>query len=150
MEHKPRILFFSTGDSTRSQMAEGFLRKLAGDELVPVSAGVNSPDRSPLAVEVMHEVGVDISTQHAEDVRQSLKEHFSYVITVCDASRERFPVWPFTRNIFQWSLVDPESVNGPTDQQREVFRRVRDDIARNVKEFLAQARPRLAAGTSAA
>ena len=150
MEHKPRILFFSTGDATRSQMAEGFVRKLAGDELIPVSTAVKSADRSPLAIEVMKEVGVDISTQRAEDVKQSLTEHFSYVITVCDASRERFPVWPFTRNIFQWNLVDPESVIGPPEQQREVFRRVRDDIARNVKEFLAQARPRLAAGPSTA
>ena len=150
MEHKPRILFFSTGDSTRSQMAEGFLRKLAGDELIPVSTAVKSPDRSPLAVEVMQEVGVDISTQRAKDVRQSLQEHFSYVITVCDSSRERFPVWPFTRNIFQWSLADPESADGPPEQRREAFRRVRDEIARNVRKFLVQARPRLAAGVSLA
>ena len=149
MDHKPRILFFSTGDATRSQMAEGFLRKLAGDELIPVSTAVQSPDRSPLAVEVMQEVGVDISTQHAKDVKQSLGEHFSFVITVCDSSRERFPVWPFTRNIFQWSLADPESTDGPPEQRREVFRRVRDEIARNVREFLAQARPRLAAGSMA-
>lgn len=150
MEHKPRILFFSTGDATRSQMAEGFVRKLAGDELIPVSTAVKSSDRSPLAIEVMQEVGVDISTQRAKDVRQSLQEHFSYVITLCDASRERFPVWPFTRNIFQWNLVDPESASGSPEQQREVFRRVRDDIARNVKEFLAQARPRLKKATSMA
>jgi arsenate reductase (thioredoxin) len=138
MEHKPRILFFSTGDSTRSQMAEGLVRKLAGDELIPVSTAVESPDRSPLAVEVMEEIGVDISTQRAKDVRQSLQEHFAYVITVCDSSRERFPVWPFTRNIVRWNLIDPETVNGSPDQQREVFRRVRDEIARNVKEFLTQ------------
>lgn len=145
MEHKPRILFFSTGDATRSQMAEGFVRKFAGNELIPVSTAVKSPDRSPLAVEVMKEVGVDISTQQGKDIQQSLQEHFSYVITVCDSSRERFPVWPITRNIFQWSLADPESAEGPPEQQREAFRRVRDEIARNVREFLAHEGPRLAA-----
>jgi arsenate reductase len=94
-------------------MAEGFLRTFAGDELIAVSTAVQSLQPDPLAVEVMNEVGVDISGQRAKEVAESLKEHFSCVVTVCDASKERFPVWPFGRNIFHWSLLDPETSDGP-------------------------------------
>jgi arsenate reductase len=138
VDHKPRVLFFSTSDSTRSQMAEGFLRKLAGEELAVVSTAVQSSDSDPLAAEVMKEIGVDISRQQSRGVKESLKEHFSYVITVSDDSRERSPVWPFTRNLFHWSITDPERFNGSSEQKREAFRRVRDEISGKVKEFLAQ------------
>jgi len=138
MDHKPRVLFFSTSDSTRSQMAEGFLRKLAGEELAVVSTAVQSSDSDPLAAEVMKEIGVDISWQQSRGVKESLKEHFSYVITVSDDSRERSPVWPFTRNLFHWNIADPESVNGTSEQRREAFRHVRDEISWKVREFLAQ------------
>ena len=141
MDHKPRVLFFSTSDSTRSQMAEGFLRKFAGEELAVVSTAVQSPDSDPLAVEVMREIGVDISGQQSRGVKESLKEHFSYVITVSDDSRERSPVWPFTRNLFHWSIADPERVSGgSSEQKREAFRRVCDEISSKAREFLAQLR----------
>jgi arsenate reductase len=119
-------------------MAEGFLRKLAGEELAVVSTAVQSSDSDPLAAEVMKEIGVDISGQQSRGVKESLKEHFSYVITVSDDSRERSPVWPFTRNLFHWSITDPERFNGSSEQKREAFRRVRDEISGKVKEFLAQ------------
>jgi arsenate reductase len=135
---KPKVLFFSTGDSTRSQMAKGFLEAFAGDKLTAVSAAVQSPDRDPLTVEVMKEVGIDISQQHSEDLAQSLKEHFAFVITVCDASRERFPVWPFTRNLFHWSLPDPTAVKGSPEELKTSFRRVRDEIRQKVREFTSQ------------
>jgi arsenate reductase len=147
MERKPKVLFFSTGDASRSQMAEGFLRRFAGNELIGVSTAVQSPEADPLTGEVMREVGVDISTQHAKNVADSLKEHFAYVVTVCDASRERFPIWPFTRNLFHWSLTDPEGVKGTTEQKRETFRRVRDETAQRVSEFVAQIRPQLRANS---
>jgi arsenate reductase len=146
MDHKPRVLFFSTGDSSRSQMAEGFLRKLAGAELTVVSTAVQSTESDPLTRDVMQEVGVDISSQQPKDVGESLKEHFSYVVTVCDASKERFPVWPFTRNIFHWSLVDPELIHSSLEQKRQVFRGVRDEIYKKVREFLSHVRPQLHVG----
>jgi len=118
-------------------MAEGFLRKFAGEELAVVSTAVQSPDSDPLAVEVMREIGVDISGQQSRGVKESLKEHFSYVITVSDDSRERSPVWPFTRNLFHWSIADPERVSGSSEQKREAFRRVRDEISWKVREFVA-------------
>ncbi len=96
MNHKPKVLFLSKGDSTRSQIAEGFLRTFAGHELVAVSAATASVEADPLAREVMREFGIDISGQHAKEVAESFREHFSCVITVCEASREKFPVWPFT------------------------------------------------------
>ena len=138
MNHKPKVLFFSTGDSTRSQIAEGFLREFAGNELVAVSTATQSAEVDPLARDVMKEIGIDISGQHAKEIADSFKEHFSLVITICDASRERFPVWPFARNIVHWSHIDPEGVKGSTDQKREVFRCVRDEIRWNVWELLTQ------------
>jgi arsenate reductase (thioredoxin) len=119
-------------------MAKGFLEAFAGDKLTAVSTAVRSPDRNPLTVEVMKEVGIDISQQRAEDLAQSLKQHFAYVITVCDASRERFPVWPFTRNLFHWSLPDPTAVNGSAEELKTSFRRVRDEIRQKVREFTIQ------------
>jgi len=109
MNHKPRVLFFSIGDSTRSQIAEGFLRSFAGDEFVAMSTAPRFLEADPLAREVMQEAGIGISGQRTKDVKESLTKHFSYVVTVCDASREKFPLWPFTCNILHWSLVHPRS-----------------------------------------
>jgi arsenate reductase len=136
VNHKPRVLFFSTGDSTRSQIAEGFLRTFAGNELEPVSTATQSVETDPLAREVMKEVGIDISGQHAKEVAELFREHFSYVVTVCDSSAEKFPVWPLARNVLRWSLIDPEQVRGPTERKREAFRHIRDEISRNVREFV--------------
>ena len=143
MQHKPRVLFFSTGDSTRSQMAEGFLRTLAGNEVVAVSTAVESAASDPITGQVMKELGVDISNQRPKNVAESLKEHFSFVVTVCDASKERFPVWPFSRNIVHWSLIDPERAGGSTEQKWAVFRNVRDDIRHKVSELWTQIHPQL-------
>ena len=111
MNHKPRALFFSIGDSTRSQIAEGFLRSLTGDEFVAMSTATRSLEADPLAREIIREVGIDISGQHAKDIKESLTEH-SYVVTVCDASRDKFSLWPFTSNILHWSVLDPEQAPG--------------------------------------
>ena len=143
MTRKPKVLFFSTGDATRSQMAEGFLRAVAGDKVIGISTAVQSADRSPLTVDVMKEVGVDISEQHSENVAESLKEHFVCVVTVCDAARERFPVWPFTHNLFHWSLPDPTAATGSPEEQKKVFRRVRDEIRQKVTELMTQRVPGL-------
>jgi arsenate reductase len=145
MAHKPKVLFFSTGDTTRSQMAEGFLRELAGDEVVAASTAVISVETDPLAWEVMKEVGVDISDQKPKDIAQFFKEHFSYVVTLGDAANEKLPVWPFSRNVRNWNLVDPERAGGSMEQKREAFRRVRDQIQMNVREFLRQSFPQVQA-----
>ena len=149
MKRKPKVLFFSTGDSTRSQMAEGFLRAFAGDEVVVASTAVQSIERDPLVLEVMKEVGVDISGQHPKDIGQFFKESFTFVITLGDPSRERFPVWPFCRNVRHWSLTDPEQTMGTPEQKRDALRGVREAISRNVMEFVSKSLPLLHSGDTA-
>jgi arsenate reductase (thioredoxin) len=144
MNYKPKVLFFSTGNATRSRMAAAFLRRKLGQEVVEeASTAVKSPEASPLAQEVMQEVGVDISPCVAKDVKESFREHFAFVVTLSDDSRERSPVWPFTRNIVHWNLPDPASEDGPPERKKAVFRRVRDEIARHVDEFALELAPRL-------
>jgi arsenate reductase len=144
MNHKPKVLFFSTGNATRSRMAAAFLRRKFGDELVEeASTAVKSPEASPMAQEVMQEVGVDMAGCEAKGIKESFREHFAFVVTMSDDSRERSPVWPFTRNIVHWSLPDPANEDGSPERKRVMFRRVRDEIARRVDEFAIELAPRL-------
>jgi len=143
MRRKPRVLFFSTGNATRSKMAAAFLARVAGEELGATSTAVRSVEANPLAMEVMSEVGIDISGQPAAPVAESLKEHFTCVVTLSDDAKERSPVWPFTRNVVHWNLADPAAVDGPPERQREVFRRVRDEIRERVIEFATRVAPEL-------
>ena len=138
---KPKMLFFSTHDSTRAQMAEGFLRTFAGDSVEVVSTAVESPAVDPVAVEVMKESGVDITSLHARDVADSLKEHFAVVITISDAEAERHPIWPFTSNLVHWNLKDPAKMDGPPDRRKAYFRYVRDQIRLLVELNLARWNP---------
>jgi arsenate reductase (thioredoxin) len=143
MEHKPQVLLFSTGDATRSQMAQGFLRTMAGEKLAVVSTAVESTATDPMTGEVMKEVGVEIASQEVRPIAELFKEHFSFVITVCDASKERFPIWPFTQNIIHWNLIDPEKEAHSEDERKTRLRSVRDEIRRNVQEFLNIALPKV-------
>lgn len=144
MKPKPKVLFFSTGNATRSRMAAAFLRRKLGRELVEeASTAVNSPDASPLAQEVMQEIGVDISRCEAKEIKDSFREHFAFVVTLSDDSRERSPVWPFARNVVHWSLPDPASEDGSPERKKAMFRRVRDEIAQRVDEFVVELAPRL-------
>jgi arsenate reductase (thioredoxin) len=148
MDRKPKVLFFSTGNATRSRMAQAFLRRMMGDKVATASTAVISADTSPMAVEVMQEVGVDISDEKPNVVKESLKEHFVCVVTLSDDSKERSPVWPFTRNLVHWNLPDPGASDAPPEQRREMFRRVRDEIARRVEEFARGLAPRLQTGAA--
>ena len=134
---KPKVLFLSTGNATRSQMAEGFLRTLASGHFEVMSAGVEPGPLNPVACGVMNERGIDISEQEPTNVAQSLKEHFAYVITVCDAAKERSPIFPFTPRLLHWSIQDPGAAQGSPEQRMEVFRRVRDEIEGKIKQFIA-------------
>jgi protein-tyrosine-phosphatase len=135
MKNKPRVLFFSTGNATRSKMAAAFLTRMSEEQLQTMSTAVRSVEANPLGVDVMKEVGIDIAAQPAAPVVESLKEHFACVVTLSDDRKERRPVWPFTKNIVHWSLQDPAEVDGTPDTQRELFRMVRDEILRNVSVF---------------
>jgi arsenate reductase len=139
MEKKSKVLFLCTGNPARGGMGEGFLRHFAGNQFIAASAGVEEAPINPLAIEVMKEVGIDISTQHSKNTAEALKERFAVVISVADMAKERNPVFPFAFRIFKWSLEDPEATDAPKSGQLARFRRVRDQIEKNVREFLAAA-----------
>lgn len=144
MNHKPKVLFFSTGNATRSRMAAAFLRRKLGREVVEeASTAVTLAEANPLAQEVMQEVGVDISPIQAKDVKESFREHFAFVVTLSDDSQERSPVWPFTKNTVHWNMPDPANVDGTPERKKAMFRRVRDEIARRVDEFALEVAPTL-------
>ena len=138
MWDKPKVLFLCTGHPERSEMAEGFLRNLAGETMIPVSAAVEPAPLSPLAVDAMNEVGIDISHQEVKDVPGAFRERFAYAIGVGDQSKERCPIFPFAFRLFRWSLEDPATAQGSPEERLAVFRRVRNQIDHNVREFLIQ------------
>jgi arsenate reductase len=134
---KQKVLFLCTGNSCRSQMAEGLLRQLAGDQFEVASAGTEPRSVNPLAIAAMREIGVDISGHRSKSVKEFLGRHFTYVITVCESANERCPVFPGTVKRLHWRLQDPAATVGSEAQRMEVFRRVRDDIAERVRALVA-------------
>ena len=133
---KPKVLFLCTGNSARSQMAEGMLRHIAGERFEAASAGIAPRTLHPLAVEVMRQIGIDISQQSSKHVRQFLGTPVAYVITVCDNAREHCPVFPNAFTYLHWGLEDPAAATGSQEQKLALFRSVRDQIAARVREFV--------------
>ena len=136
MEPKKRVLILCTGNSARSQMAEGILRSIAGDKFDVASAGVAPSRVRPEAVEAMRDIGVDISTHRSKSVDEFLEEPFDYVITVCDNAKESCPVFPGNAERIHWSFEDPAAVQGDEQWRLTVFRRVRDEILRQLRIFI--------------
>ncbi|MGC4097949.1 MAG: arsenate reductase ArsC [Nitrospira sp.] len=134
---KNRVLFLCTGNSCRSQMAEGWLRHLAGDRFEVVSAGTHPVGLNPYAVTVMGEAGVDISNHVSERVDPYLNQHFHHVITVCDLAQETCPVFPGAATKLHWSFVDPAQATGTYEDKLIIFRKTRDEIASRIRHFLA-------------
>ena len=133
---RARVLFLCTHNSARSQMAEGFLRSLAGDRFEVASAGTQATRVHPLAVRAMAEAGIDLSGHTSSTVDQYLEQPWDYVITVCDAANEACPVFPNKSSRLHWSFPDPSQASGTEDQRLEVFRRVRDQIKRRLTDWL--------------
>lgn len=129
------VLFLCTGNSARSQMAEGFLRHLAGDRFEVASAGTHPFGLNPNAVAVMREIGLDISNQRSKSVNDFHGEPFDYVITVCDSARESCPVLPGAGRMLHWSFEDPAVAQGSLEERMKVFRRVRDAITERIRQF---------------
>jgi arsenate reductase (thioredoxin) len=135
---RPKVLFLCTGNSARSQMAEGYLRYFAGDRYEAMSAGIAPKGLNPLAIEAMSEIGIDISQQSSKDAAIFLGQPIQYVVTVCDNAKEHCPIFPGTFKYFHWSFPDPASVEGTHDQKLAAFRNTRDAIASRIdKEFAA-------------
>jgi arsenate reductase len=131
---KQRVLILCTGNSARSQMAEGLLRSLAGDRFDVFSAGVKPVGLNPNAVEAMSEVGVDIAGHRSKSVDEFAGQQFDYVITVCDNAKESCPVFPVTGRRLHQSFSDPVAI--PAERQAEAFRTVRDQISTWLKSFI--------------
>lgn len=128
-----------TGNSCRSQMAEGWLRHLAGDHFEAFSAGIKPLGMNPDAIKVMREIGIDISAQRSKHAGELLGQSFPYVITVCDSARESCPIFPGTFKKLHWSLQDPAAAQGSEEHRLEVFRRVRDGIGERMRAFVTAA-----------
>jgi len=135
-----RVLFLCTGNSARSQMAEAFLRKYAGDKFEAHSAGLKPRGVNPLTVQVMQEKGIDISKQTSKGVEVYLgKMLFQYLITVCDDAEKNCPTaWPGVNQRLHWSFEDPAVFEGPDDEKLSKFRQVRDQIEERITAWLAK------------
>jgi arsenate reductase (thioredoxin) len=133
MGDKKRVLFLCTGNSARSQMAEGLLRHKAGDRFEVFSAGTHPKGMHPRSIDVMKEIGIDISKQTSKDVASYANKKFDYVITVCDRAKQECPVFPGAEPI-HWGFDDPADAS--QDKQLAIFRRVRDEIRQRLNLFL--------------
>ena len=130
-----KVLFLCTGNSCRSQMAEGWLRHYAGERAEVSSAGTKPAGLNPTAVSVMREAGVDISGQRSKHLDELIKHDFLFVITVCDAAREDCPVFAGALYQLHWSFEDPAAAAGTEEERLAVFRTVRDEIRAQVQQF---------------
>jgi len=130
-KEKIKILFLCTGNSCRSQMAEGWARHLKGDTIEPYSAGILASGLSRKAVKVMAEKGVDISQQRSKQVEKLQDKDFDYVITVCDHAYQQCPVFPGGTPVVHMGFDDPPSLAlsaQSEEEELEIYRRVRDEI----------------------
>ncbi len=132
------VLFLCTGNSCRSQMAEGWLRHLAGDRFEAASAGTEPSVVNPTAIEVMQEAGVDISGHRSKHVREFSGRRFDTVVMVCDRARESCPVLPGAPALLHWSIPDPAAFRGPAAERLRVFRSTREEILERIRRFLVE------------
>ena len=130
-----RVLILCTGNSARSQMAEGLLRRLAGDRFEVFSAGTKPGTVRPEAIAVMNEIGIDISRHRSKHVDEFAGQTFDYVLTVCDNAKESCPVYPVGTKQVHQSFEDPAAVRGSEAERMDAFRRVRDHLSAYLKNF---------------
>jgi arsenate reductase len=133
-----RVLFLCTHNSSRSQMAEGLLRSRGGDAYEVFSAGTQPRSVHPLAIQVMQEIGIDLSTHRAKGIEEfAAASPMDLVITVCDEAAEACPFFPNARQQVHWGFSDPSQVAGSEGERLAAFRHVRDLIAAKINQFLA-------------
>lgn len=140
MEQQTRVLILCTGNSARSQMAEGLLRHYGGARFDVFSAGTKPSHVRHEAINVMREIDIDISSHRSKSVDEFIGQEFDYVITVCDNARESCPIFPGRTERIHWSFEDPAAVEGDEVTRLEVFRRVRDEIREKLIGFLVSER----------
>lgn len=135
MADKKRVLILCTGNSARSQMAEGLLRHDAGDRCTAESAGTEPSNVRPEAITVMKEVGIDISSHRSKHVDEFAGQEFDYVLTVCDNAKESCPVFFGKATRLHHSFDDPAAIEGSEEKRLAEFRRVRDELRAYLKDF---------------
>jgi len=140
------VLFVCSHNSSRSQMAEGWLRHLAGDMFDVYSAGVEPGTLNPFAVKAMDEVGIDISSHKAEGIKKYLgRVPVYYLVIVCDKAAQTCPrIWPGSRERLHWFFDDPAAVEGTDEQKLAAFREVRDEIKEQIERWLIEVRAKRA------
>lgn len=132
---KTRVLILCTGNSCRSQMAEGILRHFGGERFEVASAGTQPSKVNPVAIQVMQEIGIDISGHRSKHLDELRGQYFDTVITVCDHARDACPVFPGGVTQLHWGFPDPPHHKEATPQVIEEFRRVRDMILKRFKRL---------------
>jgi arsenate reductase (thioredoxin) len=138
MSDEQRVLILCTGNSARSQMAEGLLRHDVGERFEVESAGTKPSSVRPEAIEAMRELGIDISGHRSKSVEEFEGQHFDYVITVCDNAKESCPVFLGAAKRLHHSFEDPAALFGSEDERLALFRRVRDELREYLSGFAKQ------------
>lgn len=141
MSNQKRVLILCTGNSARSQMAEGLLRHDGDDRFAVFSAGTRPSSVRREAIEVMRELAIDISKQRSKSIDEFVGEPFDSVITVCDNAKESCPVFPAQTQRLHWSFEDPAAVSGDFAERLAAFRKVRDEIRSHLRDFIASSFP---------
>ena len=136
-EDRIRVLFLCTHNSARSQMAEGILRHLAGDQVEVASAGTEVTRVHPMAIKTMEARKIELSGQRSKHLDEFLSQQFDYVITVCDNARETCPIFPGAPERIHWSIPDPSSVEGDEAQRGAAFERAADDLLTRIRYLLS-------------
>lgn len=137
MTERKRVLILCTGNSARSQMAEGLLRAMAGDRFEVASAGVAPTRVRPEAIAAMKEIGIDISEHRSKSIEEFNTQTFDYVITVCDNANQQCPTFPGAFHI-HWSIEDPAVVPGDDNTRLKAFSIARDDLVQRLREFIKE------------
>ena len=133
----PRVLILCTANPSRSQMAEGLLRHMAGDTLRVDSAGAQPSVVNPFAIRAMAARGLDISGHRSKSVMEFFDQSFDYVLTVCDLAAETCPTFPGKAERFHWGFPDPAAVKGTDEERLAAFVQVRDDLEATLKDWYA-------------
>jgi arsenate reductase len=136
MTERLRALILCTGNSARSQMAEGLLRDMTGNRVEVASAGVAPTRVRPEAVAVMQEIGIDISNFRSKSIAEFLTQPFNYLITVCDNANQQCPMFAGASRRIHWSIEDPAAVVGDDEIRLEAFRQARDGLRERLQKFI--------------
>lgn len=135
---KPKVLFLCTGNSCRSQIGEGLLRHLAGDQYEVFSAGVEPSKVHPMSILVMQEIGIDISGQTSDDVKDYIDTGINIVISVCDHAAASCPTFPGDVQRIHWSIKDPFHGWNVDENKLPDYRATRDDLKNRIQGFISQ------------